>query len=114
MFLFFRDVLGFLPLQEAGEFVEFSHQGMRFALCTRAELYRLTRDESFQAAHAGQVCELAFPLDSPAEVDRMYIELLARGASPVCPPADMPWGQRTAFFADPEGNIHEIFAALQS
>jgi len=24
----------------------------------------------------------------------------------------MPWNQRTAFIADPDGNIHEIFADL--
>lgn len=39
-------------------------------------------------------------------------ELLANGAVAVQPPDDMPWGQRTAFFADPDGNIHELFADL--
>ena len=109
---FYRDVLGFTPIQSAGEYVEFENQGVRFALCARTTFQSLTRHSSYQAAHSGQAVELAFPLDTPAEVDRVYLELLARGAAPVCPPADMPWSQRTAFFADPEGNIHEIFTAL--
>ena len=35
-----------------------------------------------------------------------------QGAVGVKPPAKMPWGQYTAFFADPEGNIHELFTDL--
>ncbi len=42
-----------------------------------------------------------------------YVEFHSRGAAPVKGPADMPWGQRAAFFADPEGNVHELFAELQ-
>ena len=42
----------------------------------------------------------------------MYAEIVARGAVPIHSPADMPWGQRTAMFADPDGNIHELFADL--
>jgi len=37
---------------------------------------------------------------------------VAHGAAPVHAPADMPWGQHTAMFADPDGNIHEFFADL--
>jgi len=25
----------------------------------------------------------------------------------------MPWGLRAAFFTDPDGNIHELFAGLE-
>ena len=28
-------------------------------------------------------------------------------------PQNMPWNQRTALFADPDGNIHEIFAGIK-
>jgi len=111
MLRFYRDVLGLICKQEAEGYVEFEHPGVRFSLCTRSTFQVLTRHASYQAAHTGQACELAFPVDTPAEVDRVYLELLARGAAPVFPPATMPWGHRTAFFADPEGNIHELFFA---
>lgn len=56
--------------------------------------------------------ELAFPVSSPSEVDATYKELIQKGATPIKEPADMPWHQRAAFLADPDGNIHEIFAKL--
>jgi uncharacterized glyoxalase superfamily protein PhnB len=45
-------------------------------------------------------------------VDASYARVLEGGTKPVQPPASMPWGQRTAFFADPEGYIHELFSEL--
>jgi lactoylglutathione lyase len=35
---------------------------------------------------------------------------VAEGAAPVKGPEMMPWGRKTAFIADPEGNIHEIYS----
>jgi hypothetical protein len=34
------------------------------------------------------------------------------GATPVHQPQNMPRNQRAALFADPDGNIHEIFAEI--
>jgi hypothetical protein len=34
------------------------------------------------------------------------------GAIPIKKPSYMPWNQRTGFFADPDGNVHEVFADL--
>jgi lactoylglutathione lyase len=85
--------------------------GVRFSLCTRRTLAGATHHLSYAEPRRGQSFELAFPLDAPAEVDAAYAELLAKGATPIQGPTDMPWGQRTAFFADPDGNIHELFAS---
>ncbi len=71
-----------------------------------------TGDSSFKELVSGHAFELAFPLDTPEGVDAIYAEIVAKGATPIRAPADMPWGQRTAFFADPDGNIHELFADL--
>ncbi len=111
---FYRDVMGFAVKQDLGGYVEFHNDGVRFAICTRSILHEATRHASYTEAHRGQCFELAFPCAEPAEVDRMYAEIVAQGATPVHAPADMPWGQRTAMFADPDGNIHEIFADLPS
>lgn len=111
---FYRDVLGFRVQDDMGEYVEFVSEGVRFAICARSILHQATDHTSYQEPAGGQAFELAFPLDSPADVDRVYQAIVAQGAEPIKPPADMPWGQRTAFFADPEGNIHELFAGLES
>ncbi len=39
------------------------------------------------------------------EVDRTASDLRSGGASVLREPTDMPWGERVAFVADPEGNI---------
>ena len=109
---FYRDVLRFEVRTDQGGYVEFHNNGVRFAVCARSILRDATAHASYVEAHRGQCFELAFPCETPADVDRAYVNLVAHGAAPIHAPADMPWGQRTAMFADPEGNIHEIFADL--
>ncbi len=109
---FYQDALGFPVKTDMGDYTEFESESVRFAVCARSIMKNATGDPSFAETRVGQSFELAFPLVLPADVDRAYAEIVARGAKPIQPPANMPWGQRTAFFADPEGNIHELFADL--
>jgi lactoylglutathione lyase len=109
---FYRDVLGFPVKQDLGGYVEFESPGVRFAICTHKIMAEATVHPSYGEPRSGQCLELAFPCDTPQEVDESYQQLFDRGAIPVKPPANMPWGQRAAFFADPDGNIHELFAEL--
>jgi lactoylglutathione lyase len=39
------------------------------------------------------------------DVDAVYEEARASGFEPVADPADMPWGERIAWIADPDGNL---------
>lgn len=107
---FYRDVLGFSTKSESENYVEFQSEGVRFALCSRSILESATGDASYQEVPKGHSFELAFPCESAEDVRRTYDALISKGARGVKEPATMPWGQTTAFFADPEGNIHEIFA----
>jgi lactoylglutathione lyase len=109
---FYHTVLGFAIKQDMDQYVEFESPGVRFAICTRAVLFSVSQHPSYKQVHSGQAFELAFPLDSPAAVDQRYMEIVLQGATPVQTPMDMPWGQRTAMFADPDGNIHELFCDL--
>jgi len=45
-------------------------------------------------------------------LEKTYVNLLEKGAVGICEPKDMPWNQRMALFADPDGNIHEIFTDI--
>jgi catechol 2,3-dioxygenase-like lactoylglutathione lyase family enzyme len=107
---FYRDVLGFPVKSELEGYVEFESPGVRFSVAARTEMLNATDHISYRERKVGQAFELAFPLDTPGAVDKAYAEIVAKGAVPVKAPADMPWGQHTAFFADPEGNIHELFS----
>lgn len=107
---FYRDVIGFTVSGESPNNVEFESEGVRFAICSREIMSEITGNHySFLEEKKGQSFELAFPCDSPEDVEKTYKGLIGKGATAIKAPAQMPWGQTTAFFADPDGNIHEIF-----
>ena len=54
--------------------------------------------------------ELAFDVPTFADVDKEYQHALDNGAKSVLPPTTEPWGQRTCYVADPDGNLIEIGA----
>jgi lactoylglutathione lyase len=47
------------------------------------------------------------------DVDMEYEDLKAKGVHFVKPPTTQPWGQRIAYFEDPEGNLWEISQFLK-
>jgi catechol 2,3-dioxygenase-like lactoylglutathione lyase family enzyme len=51
---------------------------------------------------------LACAVDARDEVDTTFAAVVAAGATPVAAATDRPWGGRSAFVADPEGNRWEI------
>jgi len=55
--------------------------------------------------------QLAFRV-TPSEVASCASVLAERGVSIVSGPTDQPWGHRTLFFRDPDGNILEIYAEI--
>jgi lactoylglutathione lyase len=56
----------------------------------------------------GQAFELNFECDSPEDVRELYDDYVSKGAVGIAEPRIKDWGHTTAFFADPEGNIHKI------
>lgn len=107
---FYNQVLGFRIKNDLGNYVELENSGVRFAICQREVMYEFSGEYNKKAV--GQAFELAFPCESPDNVDKSYKQLITNGATPIHEPQDMPWNQRTALFADPDGNIHEIFAEI--
>ena len=52
--------------------------------------------------------EIALYVDTFEEVDQAFKNAVAAGAETVLEPTTEPWGQRTCYIADPEGNLIEI------
>ena len=52
--------------------------------------------------------EIALYVDTFEEVDEEYAKAINKGAVSVLEPTTEPWGQRTCYIADPEGNLIEI------
>ena len=110
MLQFYEKVLGFQIKLQLENYVEFENEGVRFAIASNQIMYDITSNQTFLDKKSGQSLELAFEVSSPKEVDKIYNKLLSLGAKPIKEPNFMPWGHRAAFFADPDNNIHEIFA----
>jgi len=110
MLTFYKEVLGFTSDDESGDYIEFKHEGVRIALCSRQSAYELTEHADYKIEPAGQSFELAFWVAEKSEVDATFTKLVRKGAVPIMEPKNMPWGQRTAVFADPDGNCHELYA----
>ena len=72
---------------------------------------RFTAFQESQAAKTGLPCRpsrvvLDFLVD---DVDAEYERIAALGVDWVMPPTDQPWGCRAMIFADPEGNLVNVF-----
>ena len=79
-----------------------------YLLYGRKDLEALTgkRYEYLKGVNAHS--EMALYVDTFGEVDAQYQNAIRNGAVSLLEPITEPWGQRTCFLADPEGNIIEI------
>ena|SRR5690242_4307201 len=62
----------------------------------------------------GQRLGLAFECGSAAEVDSTHTAVVAAGFGSKNDPWDAFWGQRYAQVVDPDGNVVDLFARLES
>lgn len=109
MVRFYRDVLGFAITEgENTENVYLIKDGTLFLLYERANFEKMTHRTFSYADGVNGHFELALYVETFAEVDEAYADVVKKGAISILPPTTEPWGQRTCFIADPEGNVIEI------
>jgi len=84
--------------------------GMRYALDTEDTMR--TFDPSWKRPTNGHATGGAFRCVSPDEVDQIYRDLLAAGATTYKEPWDAFWGQRYAQLKDPDGTVIDLYAPL--
>jgi catechol 2,3-dioxygenase-like lactoylglutathione lyase family enzyme len=82
--------------------------GLRLAF-DRVDVIR-SIDPEWTPPSGGPGIALAFACDSPAEVDRIYRELVEAGYPGHREPWDAFWGMRYAVVRDPDGNNVDLFA----
>lgn len=109
MIRFYRDVLGFeIRESEDTSNVYLEKDGTLFLLYGRSDFEKMTgRRFAFAQGIQGHT-EIALSVENYAAVDQAYADVIAKGAKPVMEPTTEPWGQRTCYIADPEGNLIEI------
>lgn len=109
MIRFYRDVLGFeIKESEDAKNVYLIKDGTLFLLYGRKDFEAMTGKKYAYVKGLNGHAEIALSVDTFDEVDRAYEQTIAKGAAPVLAPTTEPWGQRTCYIADPEGNLIEI------
>ena len=105
---FYADVMRFEHYFEIlnGDWVEFRVGGNILALCRPG----LIVPDGTPPIGTGSL-HLAFHVRRE-EVDACEASLRAEEIAIVAPATDQPWGHRTMFFRDPDGNLLEIYADI--
>ena len=109
MIRFYRDVLGFeIKEDENTSNVYLIKDGTLFLLYGRKDFEAMPGKKYEYVKGLNGHSEIALYVDTFEEVDKEYKNAVEKGAVPVLEPTTEPWGQRTCYIADPEGNLIEI------
>ena len=109
MIRFYRDVLGFeIKEDENASNVYLIKDDTLFLLYGRKDFEKMTSRKYQYVKGLNGHFEIALYVDSFEEVDAEYEKAISKGAVSVLEPVTEPWGQRTCYIADPEGNLIEI------
>ena len=106
MIRFYRDVLGFeIKETEDTQNVYLIKDGTLFMMYGRENFEKMTSRKYEYLKEVNGHFEIALYVDTFEEVDEKYEEIVAKGATSILEPVTEPWGQRTCYVADPEGNL---------
>ena len=110
--VFYRDTLG-LPVTFSDDVsIGFRLEGQDFLLLKVSAAAQMVGEQALSldqgAGHRVLLCA------GVEDVDTTYQALMAKGLAFIKPPVSQAWGRRTAYFADPEGNLWELWHSLPS
>ena len=106
---FYRDVLGFeIKEEENTTNVSLVKDETLFLLYRRTDFEKMTGSKFGYANGTNGHYEIALSVENYDAVDKTYDLVIKNGATSVMKPNTEPWGQRTCYISDPEGNLIEI------
>ncbi len=114
MVKFYRDVLEFeIKEEENTTNVYLLKDGTLFLLYRRSDFEKMTDNKFGYANGTNGHYEIALSVDNYDAVDKAYDEAIKKGAKSIMQPTTEPWGQRTCYISDPEGNLIEIGSFIE-
>ena len=103
MKVFYRELLAFPVESESATGLTFRTGSLFLGLRQRTRAYD---GRGVRVGLPGVQIAFLVPL---AEVDSYHKQLVDNGIEILDAPKDQPWGHRTVYFSDPEGNLLEIY-----
>lgn len=85
-----------------------SGQALRILLFPRESIEKMTQQKFTYPSGNNGTMEISFDVATFADVNKEYNCAVGMGAKPIMEPTTEPWGQRTCYVANPEGNLVEI------
>jgi uncharacterized protein len=104
----FYERLGWTTTTPAGDFAAFPLGGAVFTLYDMRTLAAEAGGFDVPGPTAFNGVTLAINVDEREQVDTALAAASDAGATALAEPIDRDWGGRSAYFADPEGNVWEI------
>jgi len=109
MIRFYRDVLGFdIKEDEDTTNVYLEKDGTLFLMYGRGDFEKMVSRKFEYLSTLNGRFEIALGVENFAAVDAAFRRVVQDGATSILEPTTTPWGQRTCYIADPEGNLIEI------
>lgn len=106
---FYIEKLGFdIKFKKGEDNVYLIKDGTLFLMYGRNDFENMTKRAFSYPKELNGTFEIALKVKNYNEVDVVYNDLISKGVKSVMEPKTMPWGQRTSYIADPEGNLIEI------
>lgn len=101
---FYGEILGLAIVRDTPEeeFTQFKLDNCFLAIYGSKYFKQLT------GVKIGTPGSAIYTFSQVSDVDSEIADLEARGVSVIKAPETQPWGQRTAYFTDPDGHIWEI------
>lgn len=102
---FYCDIFGFrTDWNGIDPNVELVLDSMRIILFPRTAFEQMTSRRYAYPDGINGTMEISFDVPCFTDVDKEFARAVEMGAKPVFEPTTEPWGQRTCYVADPEGN----------
>ena len=111
---FYRDIFGFQTTWNGSDpNVEMTLGNSRIILFPRDAFEQITSQSYAYPEGNNGTMEISFDVPTFADVDKEYHRAISMGAKPIFAPTTEPWGQRTCYVADPDGNLIEISSFIK-